>query len=218
MNEMNSLQLSQADFERLLHTILDELQKTFPEGTVKKQSIPAQAYIDRLNKVAGPYCSILDKSHSYIPEYNTVTFTVTIDILGVKRDGTGIQKVTNNSMRDAFAGAKTNAIRDACNMFQMGWRDLAKYRDWGNSLGITILQDENISPNKGTIIPRDKGSNKSIEKEKQQNAQQNCVKCLGVLLPEDHEERNKYGVAPLYCKKCLPEHFRVNATKKLSSK
>lgn len=199
------IQLTQDQHETLFKKILRELQQPFPDGTVegdgKASKIPSQAYIDRLNTVAGPYCNIIDKGHVYIPESNEVIFTVTVDILGVKRDGTGVQNVLSKSLRDAIAAAKSNAIRDACNSFQMGWRDLASTKEWGSNPGITLLGD-----NERPARPHSSQNSRS---------KSTCIipTCSKVLTPYDHEERAKYGVTQNYCAMCIPDHFKRNAIK-----
>lgn len=185
----------------MYNDLAPKLQEQFPEGTVKvisknKAHIPVQAYMKRLEDVAKGnwHWSIMD-----MPQLDTNVGIVFVKgeltILDTKRQGIGVGKFKtpeSGLIKVATATAESEAFRDACDKFLMGWKDLAKYREWGTNPGVT-----------GVSKPATTGNENAVEI-------RNCLRCKKPLTLQDEAFLNIQDIKLNYCSEHVPKHFLKN--------
>ncbi|MDQ0255594.1 hypothetical protein J2S74_002976 [Evansella vedderi] len=186
--------LSPDEIYELFEKIHSKLVEEFPEGTVRFTNsnklttayIPHEAYIERLNDVCGPFWSFVRNGEAKIHRNEKlVEVSGVLRILDAERDGTGFHKFNVNEKGDiinlnyAIRSAKSDAIRDACDLFGMGWKDLHKFR----------------KGEKVTSVPESSMSGRE------------CIKCRNPLSNEDIQELKKLNVDIDFCRKDIPPHF-----------
>lgn len=125
--------------------LIKKLQVPFPSGTVKDKGnrafIPVQAYMVRLEEAAQDKWgwSIVDAPKIDLAS-RIVTLRGELTILNTKRQGIGISTMKDgepSSIKNAILIAESEALRDACDKYLMGWKDLAPWRkEWGNNPGV----------------------------------------------------------------------------------
>lgn len=188
--------------------IVEELRKPFPPGTVKISSdgkrghIPVQVYMSRLEDVAESQWHwriigdpILDFDKYFVIVKGEITLVDTI------RQGLGIAKLTKvdpTSIKNALMTAESEAFRDACDKFKMGWKDLAPYRDWARNPGIEVSDQsfltenpiiENFDPSIHSVMP---------------SSGRTCVKCQKQLTQNEELLLSTNGIKFAYCKEHVP--------------
>ncbi|USK62179.1 hypothetical protein [Peribacillus asahii] len=181
--------------------IKEKLIAPFPKGTVEvernKAHIPVQAYINRLEEAAGEHWSWKTNGQPLIYEKECqIQVKGTLKILNAEREGVGFsnfkvyednkEKIQN--LKYAILAAESDALRNACNKYQMGWSDLAQYKDWGKNpgVGVTVTQPQTSQP----------------------VAEFTCLKCGKPLQASDLQELEKYQIRNKYCSEDIPAHMR----------
>lgn len=177
----------------------EKLQAAFPKGTVietgKHQAyIPVQAYMARLEEAAaGQWQWRVIKEPVVYSEEQAVCVFGELIIAGTVRSGMGFSYYVGkedtksvSAFKNAVSGAESDAIRNACDKYLMGWKDLAPYREWASNPGVGLGETNKLEePATGV----------------------SCVKCGRNLKAEDilflevNEIRNRY------CKEHVPQHF-----------
>ena len=95
------------------------------------------------------------------------------------------------NLRNAIKSAKSDCIRDACDNLEMGWIDLADFRDWAKNPGIGMDFKRGMS-------------------ESRNSSEQTCTVCQKNL---DHDDIRYLSQFPnidrwLWCKEHLPMHMK----------
>ncbi|MFG3613383.1 hypothetical protein [Rummeliibacillus stabekisii] len=196
------MSLSYTDISKLL-------KESFPPGTVqftssKKPYIPVQAYINRLENVAGEQWSwrVIGEPN-IIENEQAIVIKGELTILNATRTGLGFSyysKAENknnksvSAFKNAVNAAESDAIRSACDKFMMGWADLAPYRDWGANAGIDI-----------PVTKYKTEENTAATSEKR-----NCSKCGNVLTAEDDLFLEVNNINLAFCIEHIPKHFLKN--------
>ncbi|WP_078557267.1 hypothetical protein [Bacillus alkalicellulosilyticus] len=124
--------------QSLYNNIMEILRKPFPPEVVQQRNhkskgfyIPAEEYEKRLEEGAGSYWSWYIKGEPLIHKAtNEVQVVGTLRILETEREGIGFStlqvtpegKIVN--LRYGIRAAAQDALRDACDHFQMGWSNL----------------------------------------------------------------------------------------------
>lgn len=175
-------------------SIKEKIQAPFPPGTVqvkdnnKKAYIPAQVYWNRLDEVAGPMVNWSIKSVN-IAESHVIVIG-TLHIAEVSRDGIGYNSFKEEHLiKAAISSAESEAFRNACDKYKMGWIDLAPYRTWSDNPGINI---ENKTPNI------------------QSDSERKCVKCRKILDREDNFFLELHNIRQDYCSEHVPPYLIKN--------
>jgi hypothetical protein len=135
-------------------------------------------------------------------------------ILESSRDGVGSAKVQRykkkkNTERNDEKGdlmdlkqfvsaAESNAMRAACDHFEVGWVDLAPFREWAGNPGIGLLGG---TKNKASSLPSSPANTKV------------CKKCSKPLTVQDMEELKQYNIDILFCKDDIPPHMKRHGKK-----
>ena len=172
-----------------------QLQANFPPGTVKatgknKAHIPVQAYMKRLEDVAKEHWhwAIIDMPQ--LDYQNAVVFVKGELIIGdTRRQGIGVATFKageSGTIKTATATAESEAFRDACDKFLMGWKDLAPYRDWANNPAINLVSSQKVEP--VTEI-------------------RTCLKCNKTLEQQDLAFLAIHNINLSYCSEHVPKHF-----------
>ncbi|MER2005813.1 MAG: hypothetical protein ABS939_00050 [Psychrobacillus sp.] len=183
--------------------IAEKLQALFPPGTLQltgkqKAHIPVQAYMKRLEEVAGEAWSWhIVGTPTYQPELKAVTVIGELTILQATRSGLGFSHYVPTSdiksvsgYKNAVNSAESDAIRNACDKFLMGWQDLAPFRDWGSNPGV-FPQMEQSPPN------QIKSESTPV-----------CTKCSQPLKMEDILFLELHRVNIPFCLEHVPNHFK----------
>lgn len=138
--------------EKLYRAIHAELIKPFPKGTVKskkntKTFIPVQAYINRINQVAGHVTkwTITTTEAIIHPHEQLIEMRGRLSILDTEIEGIGFADFDWLSGKEGKAisfknevikTALSHAYVDACNKYQIGWIDID--RDWSSNPGTGV--------------------------------------------------------------------------------
>ncbi|MED4728336.1 Rad52/Rad22 family DNA repair protein [Aneurinibacillus migulanus] len=201
--------MNQEEKKRLFQEILEKLKESFPPNTVEFKEvraaakgsgvyIPVQPYIHRLNEVAGQHWSWTDGRTEIFHEDDLVQYTGILRILDSEREGIGFSKIQRYgdsgkaaNLKEAIKSARSDALRDAADLFEMGWRDLAPYRKWASNPG-TGLDD---------YVKKATDNRTSIKDEPF------CMKCRMPLTDRDLELKKKYRLQYNYCEKDIPPHL-----------
>jgi hypothetical protein len=195
------------EIQRIYREVHQKLTAPFPEGTLeskehspKDKYIPVQPYIHRLEEAAGGYWSfrLIGQPVIYETE-DLVQVTGTLKILNAERDGVGFSNLQRYSdtkkirnLKEAIRAATSDCLRDACDKYEMGWRDLAPYRKWASNPGLGFVLTTN-QPSKNDPETR------------------NCIKCKEPLKVEDESFLAELKVKLPYCKEHVPEHLIRNS-------
>jgi len=201
---MNYSNLSLTEILQLYNEIIEKLTAQFPEGSIEFKNnnnsafIPTQVYQTRLEEAAGPFWSWSIKSIDLVSVDNIEKIRVigTLKILIAERDGIGFAEIQRyrdtNKLVDVkypTLAASSEALRDACNNFRMGWKDLAPYREWAKNPGVKLNEHSSTS----------KGRTRALE----------CVVCNQVLTEEDIQYLAQYPHVKIpFCKIHLPGHMK----------
>lgn len=194
--------------EELFLDIWSRLKKPFPMGSIEAKKglegakyIPVQVYIHRLNEVAGIHYSWSINNTIVDNQNNVVVVTGTLSIVDAKRDGIGsaiMQRDTSGSvinLKDTIRSAASDALRNACDLYEMGWHDLAPFRDWGRNPGAGIKKSSHA------------GDSSSVS----QGSGVSCVKCRKMLSDEDLAFLKMHRITVKFCRDDVPNHFLKNS-------
>lgn len=120
---------------------------------------------------------------------NVIQVVGTLEILGSKRDGVGFfefQRFPEGKIKSigyAVRSAEQDALRAACDRFQMGWRDLGKV---GTSTSKIAVKLEHTQREKAKT----------------------CLVCQKILTLQEEEVLEQCGVKLSYCTKHVPAHLK----------
>lgn len=182
-----------------------KLTEPFPNGTVIKTTeyrahIPVQVYQMRLEQVVGEnwHWRIIDMPQLLFSE-KMVIVKGELQLHHTIRQAIGFSNFRDNEpskIKTAIASAEADAFRNCCDLFQMGWKDLAEYRQWASNPAINLKQHSTIQ----TVSKAD--SNKS-------NAETSriCLLCQKLLQKEDELFLALHNVQLSYCSEHVPKHF-----------
>ena len=176
--------------------IARQLQAAFPKGTLqtgKSAHIPVQAYIRRLEEAAGALWSWRLVDYPQVLEHEqAIVVRGELTIAGSVRSGIGSSFYVSDksarsvsSFKNAVSAAESDAIRNACDKFLMGWIDLAPHRDWGKNPGVAIVQQE-----RGNVSNRV------------------CKKCNKPLQSEDELFLELHSIRLPFCTEHVPAHLK----------
>jgi|GEM_PF-1939685 len=197
--------------------IAEQLRRPFPPGTVKVSSdgkrghIPVQVYLSRLEEVAGSqwhWRIIGDPVFNFEKYFVVVKGEITL-VDGV-RQGLGIAKITKNettSIKNALMTAESEAFRDACDKFKMGWYDLAQYRDWSSNPG--IMQSNSVPQLTESLVIEGFDSNVHSVMPSEGRS---CIKCKKPLSQNEELLLSINGIKFAYCKEHVPQQLVKNRT------
>ncbi|WP_054637733.1 hypothetical protein [Thalassobacillus sp. C254] len=172
--------------------LMEELLKPFPDGAIKQNKsgrpyIEVDTYIERLNEVAGHLWNWeLTEGPTLYYEEEELLVRGILTIMGAKREGIGTAplrrsekgKVTN--LKYGTRAASMDALRDACDLFGMGWKQL-KQRE---------ASRKNKSEESSTRL-----------------SHATCTRCKTVLTVEEQKVLENHNVKLSFCNRCLPPHF-----------
>jgi len=174
------------------NAIQDKIQAPFPPGTVqgidkkKMAYIPAQVYMSRLEEVAGAMWNWSVKSVE-IKESHIVVIG-TLSIAEVSRDGIGFSNFREqNLIKSSLSTAESEAFRNACDKYKMGWNDLAPYREWGDNPGLELNERIVLKPEDICI--------------------KKCVVCKKELDPADDLMLEIHNIRQNYCTDHIPAYL-----------
>ncbi len=199
----DSLENSQAIY-RDIHKRLVEL---FPPGTIEMREndpesryIPVQPYIQRLEEAAGTFWSWrLTGDPIIFEKEDQVMVRGVLKVVEAEREGIGFANFQRypdtgkiKNLKYAINSAASDALRDACNLFGMGWKDLAPYRKWAQNPGAGLMDYVQTSS-------RSNSEASSITK---------CIKCQKALSVEDELLLKELNIRHRYCQDHIPKHLR----------
>ena len=180
--------------------IAEELQALFPAGTLQTGDgknhvhIPAQVYIKRLEDVAaGDWSWRLTGEPIYKETDQVMTVMGELKILNTTRTGIGFSFYSRaegrsiTAYKNAVNAAESDAIRNACDKFLMGWKDLAPYREWAKNPGVGLQE-----ASKGTVSISDKV----------------CTRCQKPLSTEEQLFLDLNSIRISYCFEHIPKHLK----------
>lgn len=185
--------------------IAEKLQQLFPKGTVQQSGksayIPVQAYMKRLDEAAGEFWSWrIIGTPIYISEQRAIMVTGELSLLSATRTGIGfshfVQDPNPNSVskyKNAVNSAESDALRNACDKYLMGWKDLAPFREWANNPGVFDIMEQEA---KELIETNDV-----------------CKKCSKPLDMEDKLFLQLHNVKIPFCSEHVPNHFKKRTDK-----
>ncbi|MDP5276151.1 hypothetical protein [Chengkuizengella axinellae] len=183
--------------EKQYTEIMEEIKSSFPKGTVQRRSdnnrryIPIQVYEHRMETATNSQWSKEVIELEINSEMKFVKCIIRVYVGGYFRDGIGLSPITQ-SVSNSVDLASTEALRNAFDSFEMGWKDLHQFTDWGKNPGI------NISINKLSNNTDSFESNK-IRK---------CKKCKKKLSEEDIEMVDDIPKLNIdYCIEHIPDQF-----------
>lgn len=180
------------------------LQDKFPAGTVIEGNpistsyIPVQAYISRLeSEAAGLWEWRLVKEPTPYPDDKAIYVQGELSIAGTVRSGIGFSyysvpenKKSVAAFKNAVNSAESDAIRNACDKFLMGWKDLAPYREWASNPGVGLA---------GASV-----------KTAEETTGEICTRCKKSLSPEDLLFLKVNSIRIKYCIDHVPAHLKKN--------
>lgn len=197
----------------LIQSIYREIHKKltapFPAGTVEgkendsnQKFIPVQPYIHRLEEAAGVHWSFKMTGQPIIYEAeDLVQVNGVLKILNAEREGNGFSNLQRyrdtrkiRNLKEAIRAACSDCLRDCCNLFEMGWRDLAPYRKWSNNPGVGLK----------TSAARINGA---------ESEDRTCIRCKEKLTEEDERLLKELKVSVNYCASHIPDHLTRNRKK-----
>jgi hypothetical protein len=199
--------------------IVQQIKATFPQGTVQKRQdtqrayIPNQVYTDRVELATQSRWSREIRDVEINIPHGFVKVIARVMIGAYYRDGIGFAEIGTESAGKAkqiankVDQAGNEAVREALDTWQIGWRDLAPYyqqnNDWGTNPALRHLLETSSAP----TIPGDDPSQQINAK-----VERFCIKCLKQL---SHEEWEILGKVPnlnrdkmTYCFEDLPNHLK----------
>ncbi len=195
--------------------IVTALKQRFPEGTVKFRSdnnrpyIPNQVYTDRLESVTASRWNLEIRELDINAAHKYVKAVVRVHIEPHFRDGYGFAPIDGNPGEESWkiATAVDHAVNEAfltaLDSYEMGWKDLAPYKqqDWAGNPALKHLMEG--------APPPEAGSKNSIQTQSFAKSSQQCVKCGKNITKA---ELKMITILPklnlIYCFEHLPNHWR----------
>lgn len=177
-----------------------KLTAAFPKGTVIETSphrahIPVQVYQKRLEDVLGEQWQwrILEMPQiDYQAKSVLVKGELQIHRTARQAMGYSVFKTNEpNLIKSAIAIAEADAFRNCCDYFQMGWVDLAPYREWSKNPAISLTAQQEAARSIQAA-----GTNKHT-----------CLICHNPLLKEDELFLELHQIQLKYCSEHVPKHF-----------
>ncbi|GKS12872.1 hypothetical protein YDYSY3_38720 [Paenibacillus chitinolyticus] len=190
--------------------VMTFIKQPFPEGTVKFRSdnnrpyIPNQVYTDRLEQATGSRWDLEIKELEINVPSHFVKAIVRIHIAGHYRDGYGFSPLDGDARKvtNAVDQAVNEAFLTAVDSFEMGWKDLAPFKqnDWGGNPALRHLLEE-APPSQSPI------TQPSYAK-----ISHKCIKCGENLTNAEWEllgnVPNLNRSVMIFCFDHLPEHMK----------
>lgn len=201
------MEVSPEQLQIIYREIHAKLIQPFPLGTVEMRDkdsnsrfIPVQPYIHRLEESAGTYWSWrLTGEPTIFDKEGQVMVRGILRVVEAEREGVGFANIQRfddtgkiKNLKYAINSATSDALRDACNLYEMGWKDLAPYRKWAQNPGTGL-------GGRAVTSTSEIGGDSSIPK---------CVKCQKSLTTEDVAVLREFNVKHPYCQEHLPNHLR----------
>lgn len=194
----------------LYQDIQKKLTEPFPKGTLEGKGgsdakyIPVQAYVTRLEEVAGPYWSWRTVGEPIVyEEQEAIEVRGVLKILSAEREGIGFASYQRyqdtgkiKNFKYVVLAASSEALRDACDKYRMGWSDLAPYRKWSKNPGVGLQVLSEQQDEEGT----------------KQYTNRNCLVCQQALTTDDIELLQQCKVKIDYCEEHIPKHFLKKKT------
>ncbi|WP_031463726.1 hypothetical protein [Paenibacillus polymyxa] len=188
--------------------VILQLKERFPPDTVVKSNrgfIPNQVYTDRLEAATGGRWSLEVRELDINPAAGYIKAIVRVYIGDYFRDGYGIADLTGKDelkIANATDLVINQGFVNAVDSWQMGWKDLASYREWAKNPALAYLQEEDIPPVSG--VQNVSQSRAIVDK--------SCTRC-GKRLSQNEVDLLKaipdFNHSKLsYCFEHLPDHFK----------
>jgi hypothetical protein len=183
--------------------IAKRLQNEFPEGTVIKSDksayIPVQAYMARLEESAkGNWSWRMVGQPVFYEREQQVMVQGILKIVDAERSGVGFSTYTTytdtgkiQNIKNAINAAESDAIRNACDKYLMGWTDLQDYRKWANNPGVGIKS-------KKVTMNNESGYHNTVAR---------CLKCQKLLTPQEDKLLREHKIRQYYCENHIPKHL-----------
>lgn len=208
--------------EKSYQEIITELKRSFPKGTVQFRSdnnrpyIPNQVYTDRVEHAS---CSQWDREIKELeinPTFRYVKTIVRIVIGPHYRDGYGFSAIDGDPasnpkcIESAVDNAVNEAMREALDTYEMGWKDLAPYKlkDWGSNPALKHLMDSEPPDVTGSTSPSLVQPFAKVE--------HTCIKCSEKLTQEEWELLKLVpNLNLIYCFDHLPDHMKRKLDKEV---
>ncbi|MER2006383.1 MAG: hypothetical protein ABS939_02930 [Psychrobacillus sp.] len=195
--------------------VVQKLQASFGAGSLsqgRRPYIPSQVYMLRLEQVAGELWSWRVINDPVIDTSNMlVTVRGEIQLCDAIRQGIGvavIQKLEPTSIKNAISSAESEAFRDCCDKFLMGWRDIANSREWGANPHIkAFVSNENPLNAESYTSIVDQSFNELVEAVNGVT-KETCSVCRKLLTPEEYQQIKNKGIRYYYCSNHFPKQFR----------
>lgn len=210
----DSMKLSPGELQKVYREIHEQLVAPFPPGTLEAREndpnskyIPVQPYIHKLETAAGTFWSWRLTGHPQIFEREEqVMVTGVLKIVDAEREGMGFSNIQRyedtgkiKNLKYAILAAESDAIRSACDKFEMGWKDLAPYRKWAKN------------PGTGLEVPTT-GAGKDY-KDGSGSSHRNCVVCQKPLTLDDENFLKELQITHPYHREHVPQHLVRNQSK-----
>lgn len=205
------MHLSPEDLQRVYREIHEQLVAEFPPGTVEDREndsnskyIPVQPYIHRLETAAGSFWSWRTTTEPKIYDLEEqVMVKGVLKIVEAEREGTGFANFQRyedtgkiKNLKYAILSATSDALRNACDLFEMGWKDLAPYRKWAKN------------PGAGLVVPTTgAGGNQEPT-----SSYRKCVVCQQPLTAEDESYLDELNIKHPYHRVHIPQHLIKSQT------
>jgi hypothetical protein len=198
--------------------VIERLKESFPQGTVQKRQdnerayIPNQVYTDRVERVTASQWNREIRDVEINIPHGFVKVIARVTIGAHYRDGVGFAEFGTEAggkakqIANKVDQATNEAIREALDTWQMGWRDLAIYNknDWGGNPALRHLLESSAPP----LSVGDTGQQTSAKLDRY------CIfsNCGAEL---SREEWDLLGKVPnlnrekmVYCYQHLPAHMK----------
>jgi hypothetical protein len=207
------MSLSAEEMQKIYREIHEQLIAPFPPGTIEEREndpdskyIPVQPYIHRLETVAGTFWSWRLTGQPVIYEReDQVMVKGVLKIVDAEREGIGFSNLQRYSdtgkiknLKYAILSASSDALRNACDLYEMGWKDLSPYRKWAKNPGTGLSAS--------AFLNQDKGGSEGSSGRK-------CIRCQNPLTMEDENFLQELQIANDYCRDHIPQHLLKNQKK-----
>lgn len=133
--------------------VIERIKAPFPKGTVRQREdsqrayIPNQVYNDRVEQATGSRWDREIREVEINIPHGYVKVIARVTIGPHYRDGVGFAEIPSSDKRTSIANkvdqATNEAIREALDTWEIGWKDLAPYyqkeKDWGSNPALKHL-------------------------------------------------------------------------------
>lgn len=149
---------------------IERIKAPFPSGTVQKRGdngrayIPNQVYTDRVEAATGSRWSREIRDVDINIPHGYVKVVVRISIGEIFRDGIGFAEIDSDGngrgkgVSNKIDQALAEAVREALDTWQIGWKDLAPYyqdqKDWGKNPALRHLLQSGPPSELQAVQPR----------------------------------------------------------------